>query len=82
MVESSPLLDADALKLLLSELANELEADDSAGQLFLVGGAAMALDWLNDAVKAFLPGTNPNATTIIDHPALQVQVAAPDYLSP
>ncbi|MBP7877480.1 DUF6036 family nucleotidyltransferase [Candidatus Neomicrothrix sp.] len=117
MTEPGPLLDADALKSLLIELADELEADGSSGQLFLVGGAAMALahdtrratrdldgvfepklaiyaaaervadrhpglapDWLNDAVKAFLPGTDPNATTIIDHPALQVQVASPDYL--
>lgn len=37
-------------------------------------------DWLNDAVKAFLPGDDPNATTVLDHPALTVQVASPDYL--
>ncbi len=37
-------------------------------------------DWLNDAVKGYLPGEDPNATTIYDRPGLQVRVACPAYL--
>ncbi|MBI1844247.1 MAG: hypothetical protein HYR89_06525 [Actinobacteria bacterium] len=37
-------------------------------------------DWLNDAMKAYLPGEDPNATTIYDRPGLQVRVASPEYL--
>lgn len=37
-------------------------------------------DWLNDGVKGFLPGEDPNATTIFDRPSLSVRVASPRYL--
>jgi hypothetical protein len=37
-------------------------------------------DWLNDAVKGFLPGADPAATVFMDHPALRVRVASPTYL--
>jgi Nucleotidyltransferase of unknown function (DUF6036) len=37
-------------------------------------------DWLNDAVKGFLPGEDPNATTVFDRPGLSVRVASPRYL--
>lgn len=36
--------------------------------------------WLNDAVKAYLPGDDPNATTVYERPGLQVRVASPEYL--
>jgi hypothetical protein len=37
-------------------------------------------DWLNDGVKAFLPGPDPNALTAMDAPGLVVSVASPEYL--
>jgi hypothetical protein len=37
-------------------------------------------DWVNDAVKGFLPGEDPNATTVFDRPGLSVRVASPRYL--
>lgn len=37
-------------------------------------------DWLNDAVKAFLLGEDPDATVTFDHPGLRVRVASPRYL--
>jgi hypothetical protein len=37
-------------------------------------------DWLNDAVKGFLPGEDPDAQVAFDHPHLRVLVAAPRYL--
>ncbi|WP_216892459.1 hypothetical protein [Nocardia alni] len=40
----------------------------------------LATDWLNDAVKGFLPGTDPNATTLFEHPGISVRVASPPYL--
>lgn len=110
------LLSREELLGLLEEIGVELEAQGKRGDLFVVGGAAMALayntrrstrdldavfepkgvvyeaartvgqrhdlapDWLNDAVKGFLPGEDPNATTIFDHPGLAVRVASPEYL--
>ncbi|WP_018349242.1 DUF6036 family nucleotidyltransferase [Longispora albida] len=40
----------------------------------------LAPDWLNDAVKGFLPGEDPNATTLFDRPGLSVRIASPRYL--
>lgn len=37
-------------------------------------------DWLNDAVKGFLPGADPLATVVLDLPALRVRVCSPGYL--
>jgi len=37
-------------------------------------------DWLNDVVKGFLPGTDPNATVLFDAPGITVRVASPRYL--
>ncbi len=37
-------------------------------------------DWLNDGVKEFLVGTDPDATTHLDEPGLRVEVASPRYL--
>lgn len=41
---------------------------------------ALPDDWLNDAVKAFVPGADPNATVYLDRPGLTVRVASPAYL--
>ena len=37
-------------------------------------------DWLNDGVKGFLRGADPDATTFLDEPGLVVQIASPHYL--
>ena len=110
------MLSRDDIVMVLSELADELEARGIHGDLFLVGGAAMALaystrratqdlvavfepkqaiydaagrvgdrhglpsDWLNDGVKGFLPGPDPDATVLFDRPGLAVRVASPRYL--
>jgi Nucleotidyltransferase of unknown function (DUF6036) len=113
---SNSLLDRDDFLALLGEMATILEGRGVRGDLFVVGGAAMALaynsrrstrdldavfepksaiyevarevgtrhglagDWLNDAVKGFLPGEDPNATTLFDRPGLTVRIASPAYL--
>ncbi|MCX7925213.1 MAG: DUF6036 family nucleotidyltransferase [Fimbriimonadales bacterium] len=100
----------------LTRLSEVLEARGVQGELYLVGGAAMALaydarratrdidavfapkqaiydaaqivaeelnlpeNWLNDAVKLYLRGEDPEPVPILDLPALRVQVASPRYL--
>ncbi|NUS45024.1 MAG: hypothetical protein HOQ24_15210 [Mycobacteriaceae bacterium] len=112
----SRLLDRDAIVALLTELGSALDSQGEHADVFLVGGAAIALafntrratrdldavfepkavvyaaahgvaqrhglpdDWLNDAVKGFLPGADPNATTLFESPGISVRVASPRYL--
>lgn len=109
-------LDATAIRALLTELAAELHARGAQADVFVVGGAAMALaydasratrdvdaifipkqvvydaasvvgerhglrpDWLNDGVKGYLHGDDPNAERVFDEPGLRVDVASPRYL--
>ncbi|HET8680924.1 MAG TPA: DUF6036 family nucleotidyltransferase [Micromonosporaceae bacterium] len=40
----------------------------------------LALDWLNDAVKGFLPGPDPDSQRFYESPSLTVDVASPRYL--
>lgn len=101
---------------LLSELGLEMESRGLRAELFVVGGAAMALafdarratrdidavfvpkaavydaaaavaarkgiepDWLNDAVKGFLLGEDPDRRTIFESPGCSVTVPSPQYL--
>lgn len=37
-------------------------------------------DWLNDAVKAFIPGTDPDALPVFDRPGLSVSAASAPFL--
>jgi hypothetical protein len=110
------LLDRDRIIGLLTELGSMLAARGERADVFVVGGAAMALaystrrstrdldavfepkqavsaaakeiarahdlpeDWLNDAVKGFLPGSDPNATTLFEQPGISVRIASPRYL--
>jgi hypothetical protein len=37
-------------------------------------------DWLNDAVKGYLPGPDPQAVRYFEAPGLLVDVASPEYL--
>jgi hypothetical protein len=46
----------------------------------VAGRHELAEDWLNDAVKGFLPGTDPDARAILDRPGIRVDVASPRYL--
>lgn len=100
----------------LQALAVELDRRGVRAELFVVGGAAMALaysrsritkdidaifepkatvyeaaqvvaeelgmpqDWLNDAVKAFAPGDDPDRRVVFSTPALEVSAASPRYL--
>jgi hypothetical protein len=109
-------LDRAAIVRLLDQLSEQLDRRGARADLFLVGGAAMALaydarratrdldavfaptavvreaaasvaddaglapDWLNDAVKAFLPGDDPAARTVYESSSLRVDVASPRYL--
>ncbi len=100
----------------LEALGEELSRNGVRGQIFLVGGAAMALaystrrvtrdidavfepkraiyaaaakvaedrdlpeDWLNDAVKAFMPGSDEHARPVPDIQGIEVTTASPRYL--
>jgi Nucleotidyltransferase of unknown function (DUF6036) len=110
------LLDREQIVRLLQALSAELERRGTRAEIFLVGGAAMALaydarrstrdldavfqpkeevyaaaatvasdldlptDWLNDAVKGFLPGDDPRARPVFETAHLRVDVASPQYL--
>jgi len=109
-------LDAAAILQLFEELSARLAKVGARADVFLVGGAAMAVaydarratrdldaafaptqtvralvasiaedhhlpaDWLNDAVKGFLPGPDPDAEVFFESPSLRVDVASPRYL--
>lgn len=109
-------LDADRLRVLLLELSQRLSQRGASVQMFIVGGAAMALeydggrmtrdvdavfaptddvrqivsqmgdehglerDWINDAVKGYLPGTDSSPVTVFESASLLVQVPSPEYL--
>lgn len=109
-------LGRDDIRALLDDLSEELAARGARAELFLVGGAALAVaydatratrdldavfipsdvvrqaasavaeregvaeDWLNDAVKGFLPGPDPAAQRFYSSDSLIVDVASPRYL--
>ncbi|MEB3022919.1 MULTISPECIES: hypothetical protein [Mycolicibacter] len=110
-------MDRQQLIGLLNELGEKLAADEVLGELFVVGGAAMALaydarrltsdvdgvfepksvvyeaaqrvaaehpeiseNWLNDAVKGFLPGEDAGPQLILEVPGLRVSVPSTEYL--
>jgi len=111
-----PGLGRDDIRELLDDLSQELAARGARAELFLVGGAALAVaydaaratrdldavfipaevvrqaaaavadreglaeDWLNDAVKGFLPGPDPDAQRFYSSDSLIVDVASPRYL--
>jgi hypothetical protein len=100
----------------LQALGDDLTRQGVHGQIFIVGGAAMALaysnrrvtkdidavfepksliyqsagrvaeamelpdDWLNDAVKAFLPGEDESARPFPEVKGIEVTTASPRYL--
>jgi hypothetical protein len=100
----------------LQALGDELTRQGVRGQIFIVGGAAMALaystrrvtrdidavfepkssiytaavrvaeelglpeDWLNDAVKGFMPGEDENARPVPDITGIEITTASPEYL--
>ncbi|MGH3544680.1 MAG: hypothetical protein ACRDPW_01920 [Mycobacteriales bacterium] len=109
-------LDRDDIRRLLDDLSAELARRGARADLFLVGGAAIAIaydnarstrdldavflptdvvrqaalvvaeqhelakDWLNDAVKGFLPGPDPDAQRYYSSESLIVDVASARYL--
>jgi Nucleotidyltransferase of unknown function (DUF6036) len=100
----------------LQALGDELTRQGVHGQIFIVGGAAMALaystrrvtedidavfepkssiyaaaarvadelglpeDWLNDAVKGFMPGEDEHARPVPDIAGIEITTASPQYL--
>lgn len=109
-------LGRDDIRALLDDLSQELAARGARADIFLVGGAAIAVayddarstrdldavflptgvvreaaaavaerrglpvDWLNDAVKGFLPGPDPDARRFYESGSLNVDVASARYL--
>lgn len=109
-------MDRDEILAALTAVGRKLQARGLQGDLYLVGGAAMALaydarratrdvdavfepkllvyeaaaeiaaerglppDWLNDAVKGFLPGPDPYEGPAFDLPGLRIQAASPPML--
>ena len=109
-------LDKQQIIDLLAELSDEMQVRGQRAEMFIVGGAAMALafdsrratrdidavfvpkaavyeaaravadrhglapDWLNDAVKGFLLGEDPDRRTVFESPGLSVTVPSPQYL--
>jgi hypothetical protein len=105
-----------SIRSALEALGEELTRNGIRGQIFIVGGAAMALaystrrvtrdidavfepksaiytaatkvaedlglpeDWLNDAVKAFMPGSDEHAHSVPDIRGIEVTTASPRYL--
>jgi predicted nucleotidyltransferase len=105
-----------SIRSALGALGEELTSRGIRGQIFIVGGAAMALaystrrvtrdidavfepksaiydaaakvaedlglpgDWLNDAVKAFMPGDDEHARAVPDIGGIEVTTASPRYL--
>jgi hypothetical protein len=100
----------------LQALGDELSRQDVRGQIFIVGGAAMALaystrrvtkdidavfesksviyeaagkvaedlglpdDWLNDAVKGFMPGQDAQPRPVPEVRGIEIATASPRYL--
>ena len=100
----------------LQALGEELTRESVRGQIFIVGGAAMALaystrrvtkdidavfepksaisaaaakvaedqglpeDWLNDAVKGFMPGEGEHPCPVPDITGIEITTASPRYL--
>jgi hypothetical protein len=100
----------------LQALGNELSREDVHGQVFIVGGAAIALaystrrvtkdvdavfepttsiyraaakvaedlglpeDWLNDAVKGYLPGADTYSRPLPEIHGIEIATASPRYL--
>jgi hypothetical protein len=109
-------MDRQEIVALLRELGGRLAARGLVGELYVVGGAAIALafderrstkdidaifepkreiyeiargmseelglpsGWLNDAVKGFLAGDDPETVTALDVPGLRCAVASPRML--
>ncbi|MEX2195863.1 MAG: DUF6036 family nucleotidyltransferase [Thermoleophilaceae bacterium] len=109
-------MDREAIVAALTALARVLDERGIRGEMYLVGGAAIALaydvrrstrdidavfepklaiyeaagevaeqlglpvGWLNDAVKGFLAGDDPEAAPVLDEPGLRCLVASPRML--
>jgi len=113
---SEPSFSRQQIITALRALGDDLTRQGVRGQLFIVGGAAMALaystrrvtkdidavfepkvviyqaaarvaedlglpgDWLNDAVKGFLPGEDEGALPLPEVEGIEVTTASPRYL--
>ena len=109
-------MDRDEIVAALTALGEALDRRDIQGEMYLVGGAAIALaydsrrstrdidgvfepkaavyeaagevaqqlalapGWLNDAVKGFLAGDDPEAAPVLDVPGLRCLAASPRML--
>lgn len=109
-------MDRNEIVSVLTDLASELERRKISAEMYVVGGAAIALafderratrdidavfepknavyeaaavvaaerglpaGWLNDAVKGFLAGDDPDAAPVLDLPGLRCLTASPRIL--
>ena len=83
MTADGPLLDADQIRGLLTELGRRLHARGITAQLFLVGGAAMALAYNSRRATRDIDGVFEPKTEIYAEAALMADEAAlpPDWLN-
>lgn len=80
MSDSSPLLDRAAIEEAFRLLGERLAKRGVVADLYVFGGAAMALAYDSRRTTRVAPGGDPAASRVFDHPGLRVFAASPEHL--